>query len=296
MVYLKKTVALFSALAISLSSVCASAAAQISASTVTVHICPTRNEYKDAYARNLGYESAAAVPSDKQSEVWGNANKAYNKEHGKPHYDSETRKAKNILEFTLSVTEKTENSKAAVCLYSDGALDDIIFFDTTSSTDFSRELDCVKTPDSIKVFLWENNLKPICSSYNVLTKANLEAANEQIVSLIKTGLEEINKQGWYDKGREIINIINECAKDAISQKSEHLLTSEYARSHYSEQLSKAKACYDEMAATNAETHQLTDFQTNVRIIAGGAHSVEFSHLVDYLGLEKWLTDAKAKTS
>lgn len=288
MVYLKKTVALFSALAISLSSFCASAAAQISASTVTVHICPTRNEYKDAYARNLGYESAEKLSKSEKDQ----ANAAYNKEHGTPHYDSKTGNAKNILEFTLSVTEKTPNTKALVCLYEGGKLMQKFWYDTASSTDFSSELDCVKTPDSIKVFLWENNLKPICSSYNVLTKANLEVANEQIVSLIETGLEEINKQGWFDNGREIIKIVNECAQDAVSQKSEHLLTSEYARSHYSDQLSKAKEYYDKMKKlrddTNGEDKQLTDFLTNVRSITGGAHSNEFSQLIDYFGLKEWI--------
>ena len=288
MVYLKKTVALFSALAISLSSFCASAAAQISASTVTIHICPTRNEYKDAYARNLGYESAEELSNSEKRQ----ANAAYNLEHGKPHYDSETGNAKNILEFTLSVTEKTPDTKALVCLYEGGKLMQKFWYDTASSTDFSSELDCVKTPDSMKVFLWENNLKPICSSYNVLTKANLEVANEQIVSLIETGLEEINKQSWFDNGREIIKIVNECAQDAASQKSEHLLTSEYARSHYSEQLSKAKEYYDKMKKlrddTNGEDTQLTDFQMTVGNITGGAHSNEFSQLIDYFGLKEWL--------
>lgn len=288
MVYLKKTVALFSALAISLSSFCASAAAQISASTVTIHICPTRNEYKDAYARNLGYESAEELSNSEKRQ----ANAAYNLEHGKPHYDSETGNAKNILEFTLSVTEKTPDTKALVCLYEGGKLMQKFWYDTASSTDFSSELDCVKTPDSMKVFLWENNLKPICSSYNVLTKANLEVANEQIVSLIETGLEEINKQSWFDNGREIIKIVNECAQDAASQKSEHLLTSEYARSHYSEQLSKAKEYYDKMKKlrddTNGEDTQLTDFQMTVGNITGGAHSNEFSQLIDYFGLKEWI--------
>ena len=288
MVYLKKTVALFSALAISLSSFCASAGAQISASTVTIHICPTRNEYKDAYARNLGYESAEKLSNAEKKQ----ANAAYNKEHGTPHYDSETGNAKNILEFTLSVTEKTPNTKALVCLYEGGKLMQKFWYDTASSTDFSSELDCVKTPDSIKVFLWENNLKPICSSYNVLTKANLEVANEQIVSLIETGLEEINKQSWFDNGRKIIEIVNECAQDAVSQKSEHLLTSEYARSHYSEQLSKAKEYYDKMKKlcddTNGEDTQLTDFQMTVGNITGGAHSNEFSQLIDYFGLKEWI--------
>lgn len=288
MVYLKKTVALFSALAISLSSFCASAAAQISASTVTIHICPTRNEYKDAYARNLGYESAEELSNSQKKQ----ANAAYNLEHGKPHYDSETGNAKNILEFTLSVTEKTPDTKALVCLYEGGKLMQKFWYDTASSTDFSSELDCVKTPDSMKVFLWENNLKPICSSYNVLTKANLEVANEQIVSLIETGLEEINKQSWFDNGREIIKIVNECAQDAASQKSEHLLTSEYARSHYSEQLSKAKEYYDKMKKlrddTDGKDTQLTDFQMTVGNITGGAHSNEFSQLIDYFGLKEWL--------
>lgn len=288
MVYLKKTVALFSALAISLSSFCASAAAQISASTVTIHICPTRNEYKDAYARNLGYESAEELSNSEKRQ----ANAAYNLEHGKPHYDSETGNAKNILEFTLSVTEKTPDTKALVCLYEGGKLMQKFWYDTASSTDFSSELDCVKTPDSMKVFLWENNLKPICSSYNVLTKANLEVANEQIVSLIETGLEEINKQSWFDNGREIIKIVNECAQDAASQKSEHLLTSEYARSHYSEQLSKAKEYYDKMKKlrddTDGKDTQLTDFQMTVGNITGGAHSNEFSQLIDYFGLKEWL--------
>ena len=288
MVYLKKTVALFSALAISLSSFCASAAAQISTSTVTIHICPTRNEYKDAYARNLGYKSAEELSNSEKKQ----ANAAYNKEHGKPHYDSETGNAKNILEFTLSVTEKTPDTKALVCLYEGGKLMQKFWYDTASSTDFSSELDCVKTPDSIKVFLWENNLKPICSSYNVLTKANLEVANEQIVSLIETGLEEINKQSWFDNGREIIKIVNECAQDAASQKSEHLLTSEYARSHYSEQLSKAKEYYDKMKKlrddTNGEDTQLTDFQMTVGNITGGVHSNEFSQLIDYFGLKEWI--------
>lgn len=288
MVYLKKTVALFSALAISLSSFCASAAAQISASTVTIHICPTRNEYKDAYARNLGYESAEELSNYEKRQ----ANAAYNLEHGKPHYDSETGNAKNILEFTLSVTEKTPDTKALVCLYEGGKLMQKFWYDTASSTDFSSELDCVKTPDSMKVFLWENNLKPICSSYNVLTKANLEVANEQIVSLIETGLEEINKQSWFDNGREIIKIVNECAQDAASQKSEHLLTSEYARSHYSEQLSKAKEYYDKMKKlrddTDGKDTQLTDFQMTVGNITGGAHSNEFSQLIDYFGLKEWI--------
>lgn len=288
MVYLKKTVALFSALAISLSSFCASAAAQISASTVTIHICPTRNEYKDAYARSLGYKSAEELSNSEKRQ----ANAAYNLEHGKPHYDSETGNAKNILEFTLSVTEKTPDTKALVCLYEGGKLMQKFWYDTASSTDFSSELDCVKTPDSIKVFLWENNLKPICSSYNVLTKANLEVANEQIVSLIETGLEEINKQSWFDNGREIIKIVNECAQDAASQKSEHLLTSEYARSHYSEQLSKAKEYYDKMKKlrddTDGKDTQLTDFQMTVGNITGGAHSNEFSQLIDYFGLKEWL--------
>ncbi len=288
MVYLKKTVALFSALAISLSSFCASAAAQISASTVTIHICPTRNEYKDAYARNLGYESAEELSNSEKRQ----ANAAYNLEHGKPHYDSETGNAKNILEFTLSVTEKTPDTKALVCLYEGGKLMQKFWYDTASSTDFSSELDCVKTPDSMKVFLWENNLKPICSSYNVLTKANLEVANEQIVSLIETGLEEINKQSWFDNGREIIKIVNECAQDAASQKSEHLLTSEYARSHYSEQLSKAKEYYDKMKKlrddTDGKDTQLTDFQMTVGNITGGAHSNEFSQLIDYFGLKEWI--------
>ena len=288
MVYLKKTVALFSALAISLSSFCASAAAQISASTVTIHICPTRNEYKDAYARSLGYKSAEELSNSQKKQ----ANAAYNKEHGEPHYDSETGNAKNILEFTLSVTEKTPDTKALVCLYEGGKLIQKFWYDTASSTDFSSELDCVKTPDSIKVFLWENNLKPICSSYNVLTKANLEVANEQIVSLIETGLEEINKQSWFDNGREIIKIVNECAQDAASQKSEHLLTSEYARSHYSEQLSKAKEYYDKMKKlrddTDGKDTQLTDFQMTVGNITGGAHSNEFSQLIDYFGLKEWI--------
>lgn len=285
---MKKTVALFSALAISLSSFCASAAAQISASTVTIHICPTRNEYKDAYARNLGYESAEELSNSEKKQ----ANAAYNLEHGKPHYDSETGNAKNILEFTLSVTEKTPDTKALVCLYEGGKLMQKFWYDTASSTDFSSELDCVKTPDSMKVFLWENNLKPICSSYNVLTKANLEVANEQIVSLIETGLEEINKQSWFDNGREIIKIVNECAQDAASQKSEHLLTSEYARSHYSEQLSKAKEYYDKMKKlrddTDGKDTQLTDFQMTVGNITGGAHSNEFSKLIDYFGLKEWI--------
>ena len=208
------------------------------------------------------------------------------------NYDSETGNAKNILEFTLSVTEKTPDTKALVCLYEGGKLMQKFWYDTASSTDFSSELDCVKTPDSIKVFLWENNLKPICSSYNVLTKANLEVANEQIVSLIETGLEEINKQSWFDNGREIIKIVNECAQDAASQKSEHLLTSEYARSHYSEQLSKAKEYYDKMKKlrddTDGKDTQLTDFQMTVGNITGGAHSNEFSQLIDYFGLKEWL--------
>ena len=149
-----------------------------------------------------------------------------------------------------------------------------------------------KITEILEVFLWENNLKPICSSYNVLTKANLEVANEQIVSLIETGLEEINKQSWFDNGREIIKIVNECAQDAASQKSEHLLTSEYARSHYSEQLSKAKEYYDKMKKlrddTNGEDTQLTDFQMTVGNITGGAHSNEFSKLIDYFGLKEWI--------
>ena len=157
------------------------------------------------------------------------------------------------LEITVTVPEIHKNSTVMVAFYTDGIMTKMMPVTITASTkkgtvtfDMSNETDdgLPPTPDSIKLFTWSaGGLKPITKSHELLTSQNITSANTRIVTYVLDYIlgvnskrsvtqyvrDNINFETEHDKIDTLLDKMDECATVAYAVKDTQLLTSEYAR-------------------------------------------------------------------
>lgn len=270
---MKKLIPIFAAIVLGIAPL-ATSAASIEETTFKIHLCPSVDEYYEIFAKNNG--KTPDQLSNKEKLMLQDLCAAEHKGHNTGIW----------FDFSQKIDQPAENSELIVAFYSNGALTNTFKLNCEENADLSMNLSCTETPDTVKVFLWEKgNLRPICTSKSVLNASSLTQANAELVKLINDGLAEIHVEEFYGNGRKIINIIKNCAGDAKSQADKHLLTSEYVKSYYEDDLASAKAYYD-----NLQGSARADFQNAALKISSTEPGAK---LIQYLGLESWLTETTA---
>ncbi len=266
---MKKLIPVFTAIALGIAPV-ATIAASSEETTFKIHLCPSVDEYYEIFAKNNG--KTPDQLSTKEKMMLQDLCAAEHKGH----------KSGVWFDFSQKIDQPAENSELIVAFYSNGALTNTFKSNCEENADLNKNLSCAETPDAVKVFLWEKgNLRPICASKNVLNASSLTKANAELVKLINDGLAEIHIEQFNGNGRKIINIIKNCAEDAKKQADKHLLTSEYVKSYYEDELLSAKVYYDGL-----EGSARADFQNAASKISSTEPGAK---LIQYLGLESWLT-------
>ncbi len=157
------------------------------------------------------------------------------------------------LEITITVPQIYQNSTVMMAFYTDGIMTKIMPVTITASNkkgtvtfDMSNETDdgLPPTPDSIKLFTWgTGGLKPLTKSHELLTQQTISSANTRIVTYILEYIlginskrsvtnyirDNINFETEHDKIDALLDKMDECATVAYAVKDTQLLTSEYAR-------------------------------------------------------------------
>lgn len=191
---------------------------------------------------------------------------------------------RNLLDFSLTLSEPLADSALFAALYTDGKLTKLIPVDSGGETEVTGLLEHTITPDNVKFFIWKSNLIPVCKpALPLCESADYEYANAKIVNQLQLAMNEINdttKVQWLRAVEQpIIDIINSIADDALSKKSEQLLTREFVRRYYNEQLNDIKTLYDAL-----DKREKSDFQNKMLSL----ESESISDLIDYLGLKELL--------
>jgi len=156
------------------------------------------------------------------------------------------------LKINITVPKVYQGATVMAAFYTDGILTGLKEVSISPSTKEATVTFDLKqpnseegspTPDSIKIFTWEQGkIKPLANSHEVLTTQVISAANAKIVSnildyIIGTANKKsitayvrnnINFEAQHDKILALMDKMDECARIANQQKETHLLTSEYA--------------------------------------------------------------------
>lgn len=171
------------------------------------------------------------------------------------------------LIFNFSVPEAIPGSCFIIGFYTDGALTQISSYDISSTTTFKDiTITYEITPDEIKVFTWsKNNIIPRSLSEDMLTESIISAANANVYSKLLEQLpvstkyirQKVIEATDYDL-HKILNDIDKCVADAKQYQSTHLLTSEFAKRKYRQELEVMIETFE-----NAPEDQKERFATRV---------------------------------
>lgn len=188
------------------------------------------------------------------------------------------------LEITVTVPEMYENSTVMVAFYTDGVMTKMMPVTISSSTkkgtvklDMSNEVGdgLPATPDSIKLFTWSTGgLKPITKSHELLTSQTISSANARIVSEVLEYIlgkgskrsitqyvrDNINFETEHDKIDALLDKMDECAASAYEVKDSQLLTSEYARRTFYDDVSEA---FNELEADKVQKNEFIRVYNNL---------------------------------
>lgn len=175
------------------------------------------------------------------------------KHYQQPSASTDFNHSDRPLEITITVPQIYQNSTVMMAFYTDGVMTKMMPVTISSSTkkgtvkfDMSNETGdgLPPTPDSIKLFTWgTGGLKPITKSHELLTEEVISSANTRIVkyvleyilgsstqrSLTQYIRDNINFEAEHDKIDALLDKMDECAAVAYAVKDTQLLTSEYAR-------------------------------------------------------------------
>lgn len=158
------------------------------------------------------------------------------------------------LEITVTVPKTYNGGAVMAAFYTDGVLTGVIPVQISATTlkgtvEFNMtsydDDGLPPTPDVIKIFTWDKgSLKPLTLSHNVLTESVVSTANTRISKYVLASI--LGKEGMssatnyirnnvnfeienHDKIDALLDKMDECAAIAYEQRNTHLLTSEYAR-------------------------------------------------------------------
>ncbi len=158
------------------------------------------------------------------------------------------------LEISVTVPKTYADATVMAAFYTEGVLTKVIpvqISDTSPKgivkfhmTSYADD-ELPPTPDEIKIFTWDTgSLKPLTLSHNVLTESVVSAANARISLYVLACILGEQSQSSatdyirdnvnfeienHDKIDALLNKMDECAAIAYEQRNTHLLTSEYAR-------------------------------------------------------------------
>jgi len=165
--------------------------------------------------------------------------------------------ATNEMTVNISLPSTVNGGTLLMAFYTDSATTKIIKYDTTDTNTFSSTVEFKKTPDEIKLFLWEaGRILPLRLSQNALDKSVITEANKDVVSLLSGVDDTANHIREYfldtvnsDIDKEVDDILSAlevCASTALKDEysKTHLLTSEYAKREFGKE---AEKIYSEMS-------------------------------------------------
>lgn len=180
------------------------------------------------------------------------------------------------LEITVTVPKTYTNSTVMAAFYTDGVMTKILPVTINSSTkkgtvkfDMSNETGdgLPPTPESIKLFTWtKGGLKPLAKSHELLTGPTIATANARIISYVLEYIvgtaskrsvtqyvrDNINFETKHDKIDALLDRMDECAAVAYADKDTRLLTSEYARRNFYDDVS---AAFNELEADPVQKNE-----------------------------------------
>ena len=174
---------------------------------------------------------------------------------------------------TVEIPKTQKNSKLMIAFYTQGTLTRLTALDASSATKFTnKKIDTYvlvkdpagnyykdQTPDQITIYTWnQKNLAPKTVAEDVLTKDVKYAANAEVVANLQIVLEATEhirsnclvweedyldglEDSWDSHLFPVMDLIDECARGAIRDAGNHLVTSLYAQNKYRQEISDIRS-------------------------------------------------------
>ena len=186
------------------------------------------------------------------------------------------------LMINITTPAAVDSGTLIIAFYTDDKITTIKTMDASVSTKLdtialelsnSKEDGLPATPDKIRLFTWDKGrLKPLAkASDNMLTPDVVSAANRLIEINILDYLLGINKtniinllEGEFDDVKDdkvilLLDAMRKCANDAYSKKETQLLTSEYGRRMYRDEI---ETVINNLKSDEAQLEHLKDVYGN----------------------------------
>ncbi len=214
------------------------------------------------------------------------------------------------LEFTVTVPNAISGGSLVAVFYTEEQITAVKTFDISESASigkitFETTMESgdglPPTPDKIRFFTWNSsNLKPLAySTDNVLTAEVVSSANKNMVLYILDYLLGYNKktnvisfmEGQFDDTKHdkvllLLETMKKCAEDAYSKKDTQLLTSEYGRRAYYDEINEVITL---LKQDTAQMEELKNVYSNLNGMPDGRGADSYkviNRLLDFLRIDK----------
>jgi len=214
------------------------------------------------------------------------------------------------LTFTVTVPTAISDGNLVAVFYTEEQITSVKTFDISASASIGKIIfettmesgdGLPLTPDKIRFFTWNSsNLKPLAySTDNVLTAEVVSSANSQIVSYILDYLlgysnkknvisfmEGQFDETSHDKVLLLLGTMKKCAEDAYSKKDTQLLTSEYGRRTYYDEINEVLTLLKQDTAQMEELKNVYSNLSGMSDPRGKTSYQVINRLLDFLRIDK----------
>ena len=215
---------------------------------------------------------------------------------------------KNVIDLEFSLDDNMPNDFFMIALYNNGqfkklynySLSEIqdIVDSNVGVTDAKKKkyvsLELTETPDSIKVFAWDNSFIPVCKEIDLLADGEAyEAANSIVSTEVSEARTLLYNVRWgigvqvtfeYEEEIELYELLYDLSADVLKRSDEMLFTRELAQEVYEKELTIIKNKYLGMNKTKK------DHFYNCFYSLGRQKFAHFDYLINFLGIKDYLLD------
>lgn len=208
---------------------------------------------------------------------------------------------KNAVDFDFTLSDNMPNDYFVIAMYIENALDTltvvsvsdvqaIIDENKTAESDADKKyvsLELEKTPDSIKVFAWSDNLIPVCTAQSLLTSSDdfvnaNKVVHDNLTAAKKLLYDDIRTKVSNEKEEELYLLLYNLSTDALSRNDELLFTRDNAQEIYSDELQIIKKIYDSMTKDEKDHFYYLFYDL------GRVKFSYFDYLINYLGIKSYV--------